>query len=85
MTAYVCPKEAGRHLLAVIKDSLHCAVSSGSHCWVDLATYAAAAAATGYLLWQVCWCCLQGAQDDLHDLQVNEQVQQRTKKCCEDF
>ena len=66
----------------MIKDSLHCAVSSGSHCWVDFATYAAAA--TGCLLWQVHWCCLQGAQDALHDLQVNQQVQQRTKKEKED-
>lgn len=68
-------RQAGNHLLAVIKHSLHRTVSCSSHCWVDLTTYGvAAAAATGYLLLQICWGCLQSAQDDPHDLQATDQV-----------
>lgn len=77
---HACPKEAGTHLLAVIKHSFHRTVSGSSHCWVDLATYGGAAAATGCVLLQVCWCCLQSPQDDPHDLQAPDQVYSAPKK-----
>lgn len=53
----------------MIIHTFHHVLGSGSHCRIDLAIACTAAAASCLL--KICWCSLQGSQNQLHDLQVD--------------